>query len=161
MRCAALVGAKPAKLGLAAEGGRVARHHDRAASRVDHRRRERAGEVEERHDVDLEVALEVGGLDVEEAAERAADGVVDEHARVRPVALDRGDGRRDRGRVGDVAGEAARPGNLSLERREPLAVPREHRDAVAARAKRRASAAPVPGPTPVMRQTPRHSCPAA
>src|SRR4030088_3312540 len=48
---------KPGKIGLAAQRRRVAGGDDHAATRFDHRRRRPANEVQQGHDVDLEVSL--------------------------------------------------------------------------------------------------------
>ena len=117
MRCAALVGAKLAKLALprSADVLPVATRTPRAAH--DHLRKQSPGEMEKADDVDAEVALEDVRIDVQEAAERAAHGIVDQHLHVTEIRRDGVEGAGQRLGLADVAGEARLPGSRLRERR--------------------------------------------
>ncbi len=136
MRCAALVGAKPAKL---ADPGAC----------FDHPRRETPGEVEQAHDVDLEILREHLRIDVEKAAEGAADGVVDQHGRCSEPGPDAGQGGIELDFIRDVARIRMGASDLRLQRSQSLAVAREHGHAIATRGEapgdRRAGARAHPG----------------
>jgi hypothetical protein len=73
---------KTGKTGLAAQRRRVAGGDDHAVTRFDHRRRRPANEMQQGHDVDLEVPLEDGRVDLQEVAEDAANRVMDDDLRV-------------------------------------------------------------------------------
>src|SRR5262249_53569874 len=72
-RCEAREGRLPTQRGGIAAGD------DGTATRRDHRRREAAGEIQQRHGVDLEVPVEHLWIDIEKTPESAADRVVDQH----------------------------------------------------------------------------------
>ncbi|GLR95164.1 hypothetical protein GCM10007858_27980 [Bradyrhizobium liaoningense] len=103
MRCAALVGAKPAKLALPDRRG-VAGDQDRALAAIDHVGRQFACQVQQTHHVDLEIALQHLRVDLAKAPPTAADGVVDQHLGRAEAALDVGNHAAHLIFVGDVAG---------------------------------------------------------
>ena len=145
-----LGGREAGEVRLSTQRRRVAGRDDGAGTRLDHRRREPAGEMQQPHDVDAEVLLEHRRVEVEKVRERAADGIVDQHRR-RPELAPHGLDRRVHLRgVADVADDAARSGDLPLERRQPLAIARQHRDAIPARGEPARQRRSVPGPTPLI-----------
>ena len=118
--------------GLAAHRRGVAGGDDGALARVDHGRSEASREMQQRHRVHLEVSVQDLGIDVQEVSERAAHGVVDEDPGHAEIGADGPERPVELRLVGDVARVAARTLDLPLERGEPLAGPREHRDRIAA-----------------------------
>src|SRR5437667_5852274 len=125
-RCKAREGSLPANRRGVAGGD------DGTLSRRDHRRSEPSGKMQQRHRIDLEVSVEDLGIDLEEIPERATHGVVDQDCGRAEVGANRPEGPLERSLFGDVARIRARALDLPLERREPVAVPREHRDGVPA-----------------------------
>jgi hypothetical protein len=73
------------KIGLAAQRRRVAGGDDHAVTRFDHRRRQPANEMQQSHDVDLEVSLEGGRVDLLEFAEDAANRIWGNQRQTRPA----------------------------------------------------------------------------
>ena len=77
-------------------------------------------------------SFSTAGCDVEEGAERAADGVVDHDVGLAELALDRGGGRVDLQRIGHVAADRPCAPDFGFELAQPLGIARQHGDAVAA-----------------------------
>ena len=122
---------KARELRLPAKRRRVPRDNNGSLPRFDHRWRQSPGQIQKRHRVDLEVLIQHRGVHLEERAEGAAHGVVDEdrwRAELGTHSFDRGVELR---LVGHVAGIATRVFDLALERGQSLPVPGEHRHRVA------------------------------
>jgi hypothetical protein len=117
---------------LAAQRGGVSRDDESAAPARDHVGEQRPRQVQQRHDVDAKVALEVCGVDVEEGAERSRYGVVDDDRRIAERRAHVLEHPGEHPGVRDVAGERPAPGQLGLELGEAIGTAGEHRDAIAA-----------------------------
>src|SRR5262245_42929669 len=72
---------KAGELRLPSQRRRVPGDDDGSFPRVDHRGCQAPGQMEERHRVDLEIPVQHAGLDLEERAEGASHGVVDQDPR--------------------------------------------------------------------------------
>jgi hypothetical protein len=84
------------------------------------------------HRVDLEVPVEDLGIDVLEAAPGSAHGVVHQDRRRAHVAPQVGNRSLDRSFIRDVAGVGLGILDIPLQRRQALAIAREHADGIAA-----------------------------
>src|SRR5665213_2729511 len=103
-------------------------HDQRAFPGCDHCGRRQPRQVEQRHRVALEVALENSGLDLRERAERATHGVVDDDfglAEPRNRSLQRNG-------IGNVARHGDRIRYLLLQGGEPIRISGQHGHAIAA-----------------------------
>src|ERR1700716_1079245 len=116
------------EIGLAAQRRRVAGGDDHAVTRFDHRRRQPANEMQQSHDVDLEVSLEGGRVDLLEVAEDAANRIMDDDLRGTEIVSDAAGGLRHLMRVGHIGGEGVRSGSFVRKLHQTLFGACDHGD---------------------------------
>ena len=87
--------------------------------------------MQQGHDVDLEVALQHGRVDLLKIAEGAADRVVDDDLRRAELAGDAAQHRAHLMRVGHVSGEGVRAGDVARELAQALLGARDRRPRMA------------------------------
>src|ERR1700741_2579182 len=102
------------EVGLAAYSRGVAGADQRAAI-AEHLRRSPACEMQKRHHVDLEVALQDVGRDIQEGAEGAADGIVDHDLRWAGAGENSIQSGQETFGVRDVAGHRKTVGHIARE----------------------------------------------
>src|SRR6266849_10394779 len=120
------------EVGFAAQCRGVAAGDDCALARLDHCRCKPAREMQQSHSVHLKVANQHLGIDFHEIPERAADRVMNHHARWAEAGANRVDSGTELRFVGYVTRISVRVCDFALEHAQPFTIASEHRDRITA-----------------------------